>query len=382
MLTVQGCKSRRDRLFAALPSPCDFLVIGDPSHLVYFANYVPSPFEFRTVESSAILILEPTRSTLIADNLLQPYLEKAHVDEVVAPTWYDGSKPTSPRRSQLVESTLTHLEKVSGGRIGVEFAAVPCGVIEGLVEAARIDVDLLDISPIIRPLRRAKDADEVAVLKRAMRAGEAAHAAAFKEMKPGMTELDAYLVVQNAAMKELGERVIVYGDFASGPRTATDKGGPPTSRVIEAGDLLLLDYSVVVDGYRTDFTNTFAVGGGPTPRQREMFEACVGALKAAEGKLKAGTPGGEIDAAVRAHFGSLGLADHFVTHTGHGIGLGHPEPPYLVPNGPEKLVVGDVIAVEPGLYIEGVGGMRFERNYLITAEGFETLSNHEIRIEQ
>ena len=101
-----------------------------------------------------------------------------------------------------------------------------------------------------------------------MKAGEAAHAAALKEIKPGMTELDAYLVVQNAAMKELGERVIVYGDFASGPRTATDKGGPPTSRVIEPGDLLLLDFSVVVDGYRSDFTNTFAVGGGPTPEQR------------------------------------------------------------------------------------------------------------------
>jgi Xaa-Pro aminopeptidase len=215
-----------------------------------------------------------------------------------------------------------------------------------------------------------------------MRAGEAAHAAAIAQMKPGMTELDAFLVVQNAAMKELGERVIVYGDFASGPRTATDKGGPPTARKIEPGDLLLLDFSVIVDGYRSDFTNTFAVGGGPTPHQRELFQACVGAMKAAESKLKPGTRGGDIDAAIRAHFGSLGLADHFVTHSGHGIGLGHPEPPYLIPDGPETLVEGDVVAVEPGLYLEGIGGMRFERNYRITADGFETLSDHEIRIDQ
>jgi Xaa-Pro aminopeptidase len=215
-----------------------------------------------------------------------------------------------------------------------------------------------------------------------MRAGEAAHAAAIAQMKPGMTELDAFLVVQNAAIKELGERVIVYGDFASGPRTATDKGGPPTARKIESGDLLLLDFSVIVDGYRSDFTNTFAVGGGPTPRQRELFEACVGALKAAESKFKPGARGGDIDATIRAHFGLLGLADYFVTHSGHGIGLGHPEPPYLIPDGPETLVVGDIIAVEPGLYVEGIGGMRFERNYRITADGFETLSNHEIRIDQ
>src|SRR5947209_11037499 len=127
MLTAQGCASRRERLFQALPGPCDLLVLGDPSHLIYFANYVPSPFEFRTVESSALLALEPGRSTLIADNLLGPYLDKAHVDEVVAPTWYDGTRPTAPRRGQLVESTLARLAKIPGNRIGVELAAVPSG---------------------------------------------------------------------------------------------------------------------------------------------------------------------------------------------------------------------------------------------------------------
>ena len=383
MLTVEGCRSRRDRMYAALPSPCDFVIIGDPSHLIYFANYVPSPFEFRTVESSALLLFSPEAgsSMLIVDNLLEPYWENARVSKVFHPTWYDGTTPTVPRREKLVESILYKLGKMPGNRIGVELAAVPSGVVEGL-RSARPGVEIVDITPVIRPLRRSKEGDEVATLKRAMRAGEAAHAAALARMKPGMTELDAYLIVQNAAMKELGERAIVYGDFASGPRTATDKGGPPTSRKIEPGDLLLLDFSVVVDGYRGDFTNTFAVGGDPTPRQVEMFEACVGAMKAAESKLKPGASGGEIDAAVRAHFGSLGLAEYFVTHTGHGIGLGHPEPPYLIPDGPETLVEGDVIAVEPGLYIEGVGGMRFERNYLITVGGFETLSKHEIRIFQ
>src|SRR5580704_10625501 len=112
MLTAEGCHSRRDRLFQALPSPLDFLILGDPSHLIYFANYVPSPFEFRTVESSALLVLEPARAALIADNLLGPYLDKAHVDEVVAPTWYDGTRPTFPRRGQLVESTVTRLAMI------------------------------------------------------------------------------------------------------------------------------------------------------------------------------------------------------------------------------------------------------------------------------
>ncbi len=151
---------------------------------------------------------------------------------------------------------------------------------------------------------------------------------------------------------------------------------------IEPGDLLLLDFSVVVSGYRGDFTNTFAVGGGPTPRQVALFEACVQALNAGEARLRPGTPARDVDAAVRDQFASLGLESYFPTHSGHGLGLGHPEPPYFVRASDETIQLGDVVAIEPGLYVDGVGGMRFERNYRITANGFETLSNHELRIKQ
>ena len=84
------------------------------------------------------------------------------------------------------------------------------------------------LDPLIRWLRRAKDPDELALIRRSVRAGEAAHAAALARIEPGMTELDAYLLVQAAAIRELGEPVLVYGDFASGPRCETERGGPPT----------------------------------------------------------------------------------------------------------------------------------------------------------
>jgi Xaa-Pro aminopeptidase len=254
-------------------------------------------------------------------------------------------------------------------------------VVEGL-RGARPGLEVVDLGPVIRPLRRSKDPDELDVLRHSMRAGEAAHAAALAMVEPGLTELDAYQIVQRAAIEALGEPAIVYGDFASGSRCETERGGPPTSRTIERGDLLLLDFSVVVAGYRGDFTNTFAVGAGPTPRQRELFEACVGALRAGEAVLRPGTPGRAVDAAIRALFAYLGLEHAFLSHSGHGLGLGHPEPPYFVPESGDTLVAGDVVALEPGLYVEGVGGMRFERNYHVTADGFETLSNHEIRIAQ
>jgi Xaa-Pro aminopeptidase len=380
MLTAEGCAARRERLWGALSSSCDVLIVGDPSHLIYFANYAPSPFVFRTVESSALLILERGRATLVADDMLGPYLDKSFADEVVAPTWYDGQYAAPYRRGKLVTSTLDRLAKIPGKRIGIELAAVPAGIIEG-VRSARPGLEIVDIGPTIRTIRRSKDSDEIAAIRRSVHAGEMAHAAAMMNMKPGMTELDAYLIVQNAAIEALGEAAIVYGDFASGPRTATDKGGPPTSRKIEPGDLLLLDFSVIVDGYRSDFTNTFAVGGPPTPRQRELFEACVAALAAGEAALKPGAPARGVDEAVRAAFRARGLEHAFTSHSGHGLGLGHPEPPYFVPESDETIALGDVVAIEPGLYIPGEGGMRFERNYLITADGFETLTHHRIAID-
>jgi Xaa-Pro aminopeptidase len=381
MLTALGCAARRQRLWEALSTPCDILVVGDPSHLIYFAGYAPSPFVFRTVEAGAVLLLEPGRATLVADNLLGPFVDAAHVDERVAPVWYAGQRPAPHRGVQLVASALARLAGMPGKRVGVELAGVPAGVVEGL-RAARPGLEIVDISPIIRPLRRSKDEDEVAVIRRAIRAGEAAQAAALAELKPGMSELDAYQIVQRAAIADLGEAAIVYGDFASGPRCASDKGGPPTARTIERGDLVILDFSVVVGGYRGDFTNTFAVGGPPTARQRTMFAACVGALQAGEAVLKPGTSGRAVEAAVRGHFATLGLDHAFTSHAGHGIGLGHPEPPYFVPESDEVLQEGDVVAIEPGLYIVGEGGMRYERNYRVTAGGFETLSNHELRIDQ
>ena len=310
-----------------------------------------------------------------------PFLDRAFADEVVAPVWYDGKHAAPYRQGHLVKSALNRLANMPGRRVGVELASVPAGVVEGL-RATRPGLEVVDIGPLIRPLRRSKDPDEVATLRRSMLAGEAAQAAALTRVQPGMTELDAYVIVQSAAEESLGEAVIVYGDFVSGPRCETERGGPPSSRKIELGDLLLLDFSVIVSGYRGDFTNTFAVGGGPTPRQAALFEACVQALGAGEARLRPGTAARDVDAAVREQFASLGLESYFPTHSGHGLGLGHPEPPYFVRASDETIQLGDVVAIEPGLYIDGVGGMRFERNYLITSDGFETLSNHEIRIKQ
>jgi Xaa-Pro aminopeptidase len=248
----------------------------------------------------------------------------------------------------------------------------------GIGSLGDTQVYLLDST--IRQLRRSKDPDEIMLIRRSVAAGEAAHATAMRELGPGMTEIDAFLLVQAAAFRALEQQVLVYGDFVSGPRCELERGGMPGRRVICSGDLLMLDFSVVVHGYRADFTNTFVVDGVPTARQSELYEHCMNALDAGESLLRARIEASAVDAAVRGQFQSVGMAAYFPSHTGHGLGLGHPEPPYIVPESSDTLQIGDVVALEPGLYVPGTGGMRFERNYLITESGFELLTRHRLTL--
>jgi Xaa-Pro aminopeptidase len=378
MLTAEGCSARRERLWASSPSPCDLIVIGDPQHLIYFANYSASPFVFRSADAGAVLILQPDRSVLVADNLVQPFLDEAHVDEVAGPVWYNGQGSAPHRQALLVRSTLDALAKVPGRRVGFESGTAPAGVIEGL-RSARPGLDLVDLSDTIRRLKRSKDSDELVALRKAIQAAEAGQAAALAKIVPGMTEFEAYLVIQQASLEAAADQAIVYGDFVSGPR-CEEGGGPPSQRKIAKGDLFLADFSVVIRGYRGDFANTLSVGAPPTPQQQDLFGHCLAALEAGEKALKPGASASEVFNAVRHSFAGKQLDQYFTSHAGHGIGLGHPEPPYLVPDSTDTIFEGDVVAIEPGLYISGVAGMRYEHNYRVTSTGFETLSKHRLTI--
>jgi Xaa-Pro aminopeptidase len=194
-----------------------------------------------------------------------------------------------------------------------------------------------------------------------------------------MTELDVYAGVCGACCAAAGMPVIVYGDFAVSPGP-TRRGGPPTARVLQSGDMLILDFSVVVHGYRGDFTNTLVVGGKPTAAQRTLYDSCRAAMLAGENMLRAGTPCQDVYDATRQAFAERGQAEHFPHHAGHGLGLSHPEAPFIVRHSTETLLPGDVVTLEPGLYVPGVGGIRIEHNYLITDAGFKQLSQHVIAL--
>ena len=374
MLTASGCRERRARLFAALEPKPDWVLISEPQHLTYFAGFHASPFTFRTQNASALLIIGADGSSmLLTDNMLGVYGEAAHVDDRVQAEWYNGRTSAPERQGVLVGAARHAMQSRARGRLAFD-EMVPSSLCFHLAAGGTHHLSTA-INTVARQLMRRKDPDEVAVLRRLIGAMEAAFTRARSDIHAGMTEMQAYALVSGVVNEHLGEQALVYGDFASGPRTV-DKGGPPTRRTVEKGELFLLDYSAVLQGYRADFTNTWVVDGEPTARQRELSGFCLDAMAAGEALLKPGSRGSDIDATLRRVFSRHGVIDSFPHHSGHGIGLGHPDPPYLTPESDDVLASGDVVTLEPGLYVDGVGGMRFERNYLITATGFELLTRH------
>jgi Xaa-Pro aminopeptidase len=363
MLTAEGCRQRRQQLWQRLdPKPeGDHLRLGDPIHLAYLANFHVDPFSLGAGFGGCLLVRRDGHAKLIHDNRLPASVQQAHVEERTVVPWYDGQSPgRGPRQLALLESVNpAHAGLRIHDRPGDPYAAT-------LVHT-------------LAAMRRQKGADEVDLLRRCMRATEAGHSWTREHVRPGLTELDIYCGVSAACTKAAGQAVIVYGDFAVSPGPER-RGGPPTERALEPGDMLILDYSVVIAGYRSDFTNTLVVGREPTADQRRLYDLCTQAMAAGEQMLRAGQECRTVYGAVRDVFERAGVAQHFPHHAGHGLGLTHPEAPYFVRRADESLLAGDVVTLEPGLYVPGVGGIRIEHNYLVTGEGYERLSHHQITL--
>src|SRR5262245_5124438 len=361
MLTADGCRQRRLRFWERLGDwpDGDHVRLADPLHLTYLANFHVEPISLNAGFGGTLILRRDGHAKLLHDDRLKSYASAAHVEERSQVRWYDGQTPgQGPRQLALVSS-------VNPAGSGLHFHDRP-----GDPKAAAVVGTLA-------AMRRQKDPDEIALLRQCMRATEAGHAWARAHVKPGMTELDVYTGVVAACTKAAGRACIVYGDFAVSPGPER-RGGAATGRVIEPGDMFILDYSVVLNGYRSDFTNTLVVGREPTADQQRLYDLCCQAMAAGERELRAGASCLNVYGAVEGAFEKAGMAKHFGHHAGHGLGLTHPEAPFFVRHAEETLLENDVVTLEPGLYVAGVGGIRIEHDYLVTATGYERLSHHDI----
>lgn len=377
MLTAEGCSDRRIRLWDALPDEYQWVLIADPRHVQYFCNFWVNPIGFSTCERGLLLLERQGKATLIADNFTRrSAASDPFVDNQLLGAWYDH-KHSVLNRDHILIQQLKNVRSTLAGRRGlVEAEWLPVMVCDEL--DLGFETRSLELGSIIRQLRRQKEPDEIVLLERCMRACEIGHRRALEFVQPGVTDLEVYLEVQMAAQAAAGLPCVVYGDFRSVNAMTPKRGGLPTNQRLEDGDLFILDYSVVIGGYRSDFTNTISVAS-PTAEQAEIFETVKAALLAAEDRLAAGVRAADIYESASRVLQDAGHAA-LVHHCGHGLGLGHPEPPILVPASDDVLLSGDVVTIEPGLYVEGIGGVRLEHNYLVSDHGARRMSQHELRL--
>lgn len=391
MLTRDGCRRRQQNLWQQLPDRYDRVLIGDPRHVQSLCNFRVNPLSFSADQRPLLWLQRDGQSVLLADNFLRRACSaEVFVDREIVISWYTHRRSVTNRDHALVQA-LRELDAVetSGSaphdRAGCRLLLETEGVSHLAASVITEDSDPVfedrdgrprTVGDVLRQLRRCKDPDEIAILRHCMRAGDAGQAAAFAAVTAGATDFEVYQAVQTAATRAAGVPCLVYGDFRATNADRPKAGGLPQGDRLQNGDLFILDYSVVIHGYRSDFTNTIAVGD-PTEAQVRQFEACRDALAAAEQELRAGTPCRTVYQAASDVLQQRGYGE-LAHHAGHGLGLEHPEPPVFGPESTDQLLAGDVVTLEPGCYIAGTGGMRFEHNYRVSETGAERLSGHEL----
>ena len=233
-------------------------------------------------------------------------------------------------------------------------------------------VELVPTHGAVERLRAVKEPDEVDAIRRAAALADRVFEELARARFTGRSERELAWHVERR-LRELGaERVSFPVVVASGPNGALPHARPG-ERVVGAGELVVVDAGCVVDGYCSDCTRTYATGEPPADLA-EAYAVCLEAQLAGLAAVRPGVSGAGADAAARAVIAAAGLGERFGHGLGHGVGLDVHEAPTLRPDAADVLEPGNVVTVEPGIYLPGAGGVRIEDLVLVTADGCERLT--------
>ena len=262
---------------------------------------------------------------------------------------------------RLVDNALRAIKQAVGSRkVAIEAATFPV--------ALATELTWVDISAELALAKAVKDPDEIIKLREALALCDVGQQEARRCMEAGRTELDVWATVKAAIERKAGERAPVLVDLLSGPRTDL-VGKPPSSRVLQQGDLVLIDLAPRRSGYWGDSCTTVALGK-PSASVKTRYRMVRDVLERATDAIRPGIVAGELDTLVRQQL-------NYPHHTGHGLGTSYHEEPRIVPNSPAVLAPNMVIALEPGMYGDGMG-TRLERVMLVTDDGCEVLSQYDL----
>jgi Xaa-Pro aminopeptidase len=274
-------------------------------------------------------------------------------------------------RGPLTKSILREIDRSGVRRVGFEQDNLTVAQLEAFRKDLPVRTQLEPVTGLIERLRMVKDAGEIERIRASVISNSRALEAALKHFKTGMRESDlaAEIDYQN---RKLGAEAPSFDTIvAAGARAALPHAHPGPTK-IEPG-ILLIDMGAFRDGYASDMTRMVHIGPA-TMKYRRAYRAVLNAQLAAVNAVKAGVTTASVDRAARGTLKQHGLEREFVHSTGHGLGLEIHEPPRIGRKDKTKLEAGMAITIEPGVYIEGWGGIRIEDTVLVTANGCEVLT--------
>lgn len=244
--------------------------------------------------------------------------------------------------------------------------------VAGLEQLTAGGVETVPVRGAVAALRAVKDADEIDAIRRAAALSDRVFAELADEQFAGRSERELAWWVERR-FRELGAGATSFAPIvaaaANGARPHAHPGGEPIAR----GTLVVVDAGCVVDGYCSDCTRTFAVGE-PDEHLRSVYDLCARAQLDGLAAVRPGARGRDVDAASRLAIAEAGLADAYGHGLGHGVGLEVHEAPTLRPESEDVLEAGNVVTVEPGLYLAGDVGVRIEDLVVVTDGGCERLT--------
>jgi Xaa-Pro aminopeptidase len=333
--------ARIDRLRQSL---AEALLVTNPTNIFYLLG-------FRS--SNAAILVEPERVRLFTDFR---YAEAASaVDEV-----------------EFEETKRALLHDLAGRLTGPIAFEADFVSYSGFETFGSKSVEPIPRSGLVEGLRAVKDADELAAIKRACELTDRMFERLANERFVGRTELDLVWTIEQLFHDQGADKVAFETIVASGPNAARPHGRP-TERMISTGETVIIDTGCVVDGYASDYTRTFTTGTVDGVI-KEAYATVLAAQAAGLESLRAGVTGVEVDAAARQVVDETSFAETFGHGLGHGLGLEVHEAPRLSPESSDTLASGNVVTVEPGIYLEGRGGIRIEDNVVVTKQGIVNLT--------
>jgi Xaa-Pro aminopeptidase len=331
-----------ERLRARLDAP---LLVTNLTNVFYLTGFE---------SSNAALLVDPDGDAQLFTDFR--YLEAAQgVEGVVA---------VMTKRA-LLRDVAARLE----GKVAFEAEALPYSQFEVLAGGG---LELVPTTGVVEGLRAVKDEGELVKIRRAARVAERAFEALTAETWVGRTEKDVAWRLRQLMHAHGADGVSFDAAIAAGANGSLPHA-EPSENVIETRRLVVADFGAKVDGYCSDCTRTLATGALPKELRR-IYDVCREAQEASVAQIRAGMTGVEADAIARRIIDEAGYGEQFGHGLGHGVGLEVHEAPRLSTESTDTLTAGNVVTIEPGIYVRGVGGVRIEDLAIVREDGVELLT--------